>query len=132
VTKIAVKRESGCRKSQYRRLRDIERPRYIGLRVSVGKPLDSFLPLVRCQRSRASEFHATGLSALPAFACAGRNQLALKLGQATGNRAHQPAVRGRGARRGDFQPAETGFMPAPRGRDGRAVRRWETPDAYAR
>jgi hypothetical protein len=35
-------------KTRYRRLRDIERPRYIGLRVSVGKALEGFLPLVRC------------------------------------------------------------------------------------
>jgi len=34
--------------ARYRRLRDVERPRYIGLRVAIGKPLDSFLPLVRC------------------------------------------------------------------------------------
>ena len=48
VTKIAVKRESGCRKSRYRRLRDIERPRYVSLRFALGEPLQSFLPLVRC------------------------------------------------------------------------------------
>jgi hypothetical protein len=34
--------------ARYRRLRDIERPRYIGLRVSVSKALESFLPLVLC------------------------------------------------------------------------------------
>jgi hypothetical protein len=34
--------------ARYRRLRDIERPRYIGLRVSVSEALEGFLPLVRC------------------------------------------------------------------------------------
>jgi hypothetical protein len=34
--------------ARYRRLRDIERSRYIGLRVSVSKALEGFLPLVRC------------------------------------------------------------------------------------
>ena len=48
VTKIAVKRESDCRKPRYRRLRDIERPRDVGLRVAMGKALEGFLPLVRC------------------------------------------------------------------------------------
>jgi hypothetical protein len=48
VTKIAVKRESGCRKPRYCGLRDIERPRYIGLRFAIAKALQGFLPLVRC------------------------------------------------------------------------------------
>jgi hypothetical protein len=48
VTKIAAKRESGCRKPRYRRLRDIERPRYIGLCLAIAKALEGFLPLVPC------------------------------------------------------------------------------------
>jgi hypothetical protein len=48
VTKIAVKRESGCRKPRYGGLRDVERPRYIGLRLATAKALQRFLALVRC------------------------------------------------------------------------------------
>ena len=40
-------RSGGC-KPRYGRLRDIERSRYISLRIAVSKALDGFLPLVRC------------------------------------------------------------------------------------
>jgi len=73
VTKIAVRRESGCRKPRYCGLRDIERPRYIGLCLATAKALESFLPLVRCESSGTTETHATSLGALPAFACSGTN-----------------------------------------------------------
>ena len=48
VTKIAVRRESGCPKPRYRGLRDIEASRYVGLGLALREPLDSLLPLVRC------------------------------------------------------------------------------------
>src|SRR5262249_18649459 len=73
VTKIAVRRESGCRKPRYCGLRDIERPRYVGLRLATAKALQGFCPLVRSEGSRAPKFHAAVLSALPAFACSGTN-----------------------------------------------------------
>jgi hypothetical protein len=38
----SVERESGCRKPRDRGLRDVEAPRYIGLRVSVSKALKGF------------------------------------------------------------------------------------------
>src|SRR5215472_651831 len=47
VTEIAVKRKSGCRKPRYRRLRDIERSRYVSLRFALGEPLQRFLPWCR-------------------------------------------------------------------------------------
>jgi hypothetical protein len=59
--------------TRYRRLRDVEAPRYVGLCVSVAKALESFLPLVGCQGTRPSEFHAAILGALPAFAGTGTN-----------------------------------------------------------
>ena len=42
VTKSRVKCESGCRKPRDRGLRDVEAPRYIGLRVSVSKAPKGF------------------------------------------------------------------------------------------
>src|SRR5262245_57795224 len=102
VTKIAVKRESGCRKSRYRRLRDIERPRYIGLRLAIGKPLDGFLPLMWGEDSWTTKTHAPSFCALPAFACTGSDKLSLELGQTTKYGQHQPTVRRRGISPGIF------------------------------
>src|SRR5262249_39848160 len=108
---------SGCCKPRYCGLTDIESACYVGLCFALRKSLDRFLPLVRCESTRAPEFHATGLSALPAFACSGTNQLALKFGQATENCQHQPAVRRGGIRPSVFQAAETSFTLANRGQN---------------
>jgi hypothetical protein len=70
---------------------------------------------VRRENSGTAEFHSTGLGALPTFACAGTNQLALEFSQATENREHQPAVRRSGIRPSVFQTAEVGIMLANRG-----------------
>src|SRR5215469_15087824 len=103
--------------ARYRRLRDAIGTGEIGLHFAIGKPLKGFCALVRCESSGTTETHATGLGALPAFACSGTNQLALKLGQATENREHQPAVRRCGIGPSVSQAAETGFMLANRGQD---------------
>src|SRR6516225_8385660 len=60
-----------CCKPRYCGLRNIERPRYVGLCFALGKLLYRFLPLVRCESSGSSEFHTTGLRTLSAFACTG-------------------------------------------------------------
>jgi hypothetical protein len=55
---------------------------------------------------RAPHYDATGLSALPSFACAGSDQVALKLGQTAQDRQHQPAVLvSTHVCRGDLKPA---------------------------
>src|SRR5262249_370357 len=98
--------------ARYRRLRDAIGTGEIGLHCAIGKALKGFCALMRGECRGATETHATGLGALPAFACTGTNQLALKLGQATENREHQPAVRRRGVCPGVFQAAETSFTLA--------------------
>ena len=49
-----------------RSLRYVVRPRYIGLGFALREPLEGFVALMRCQRSRPAKTHATGLCALPA------------------------------------------------------------------
>src|SRR5215471_21795540 len=71
VTKIAVRRESGCRKPRYCGLRDIERPRYVGLRLATAKALQGFCPLVWRESSRTAETHATGFGTGSAVAGTG-------------------------------------------------------------
>src|SRR5215468_6104803 len=73
-------RRSGCCKPRYRRLRDIKRPRYVGLRFATSKALEGFLPLVWCESSGTAETHATVLSALPALACTSFDEFTLELG----------------------------------------------------
>src|SRR5215472_12358846 len=98
--------------ARYRRLRDAIGTGEIGLHCAIGKALKGFCALMRGECRGATETHATGLGALPAFACTGTNQLALKLGQATENREHQPAVRRCGIGPGVFEAAEVCFTLA--------------------
>src|SRR5262245_4360732 len=77
---------------RYRCLRNIEAPSDVRLYFAICEALNSFLPLVRCQRSWTSEFYAIGLRTFAALACPGTDKLALELGQATEYREHQPAV----------------------------------------
>src|SRR5215469_13798658 len=79
--------------ARYRRLRDAIGTGEIGLHFAIGKALKGFCALMRGECRGATETHATGLGALATFACTGTNQLALKFGQATEKREHQPAVR---------------------------------------
>src|SRR5947209_3895663 len=85
VTKIAVKRELGCHKPRYRSLRDIERPRYIGLRFAIAKAPQGFLPLMGRESSGTTEAHATGFSAGSAVAGPGEDQLAFEFSKASEN-----------------------------------------------
>src|SRR5258708_23900401 len=94
VTKI-VKRESGCRKLRYCGLRDIERPRYIGLRLATAKALEGFLPLMGRESSGTTKKHAPGLCPFPTFAFAGTDQFSLKLRPATHQREPQKTMRPR-------------------------------------
>jgi hypothetical protein len=115
--KTEIFRPASRLQTRYRRLRDIQRPRYIGLRVSVSEALEGFLPLVRCESSGPPKSHPTVLGALPAFACAGADQLTLKLSQATENCKHESAVWCRGIGPSVSQAAETGFPLANCGQD---------------
>jgi len=117
VTKSRLGVNQAARKPRYCGLRDIEASRYVGLRFALCEPLDRFLPLVWRESRGTTETHATGLGALPAFACTGTNQLALELSQATENREHQPAVRRRGVCPDVFQAAEASFPLANRGQN---------------
>jgi hypothetical protein len=47
--------------------------------TAIGKPLQRFLPLVRCRLARPTKLDATSLGALAALAHAGADQLALEL-----------------------------------------------------
>jgi hypothetical protein len=81
VTKI-VKRESGCRKLRYCGLRDIERPRYIGLRLATAKALEGFLPLMGRESSGTTKTHAPGAMAVSAnLASSVHEPLDLALGE---------------------------------------------------
>src|SRR5262245_50197672 len=113
--KTAVKRESGCCKPRYRRLRDVERPCHVCLCFPIRKALKSFCPLVRRESTRPSKLDAPSLSAFAAFACAVTNQFSLELGQTSENREHQPAMRCGGIRPTVLQAAEAGFTLADGG-----------------
>src|SRR5262249_18269698 len=78
---------------RYRRLRDIETPRYVGLRLATAKALQGFCPLVWRESSRTAEAHATGFGTGSAVAGTGTNQLSFKLGQATEYSQHQTTMR---------------------------------------
>src|SRR5262245_46646722 len=97
--------ESGGGKPRYRGLRDIERPRHIGL------------PLVRRERSWPSESHSPRLGTRSAIASAGTNQLSLELSQATEHCEHQPPVRRCGICPCVPETAEAGFPIADGGHD---------------
>jgi transposase len=58
--------------------------------------LERFLPLVRCQGSRPSEFHITILRTLPAFACTGTSKIHC-LGDARGRAISFDLTPGEGA-----------------------------------
>src|SRR5262245_63361236 len=115
--KTAIKRESGCCKPRYRRLRDVERPCHVCLCFPIRKALKSFCPLVRRESTRPSKPDAPSLGAGSAIASAGTNQLSLELGQTSENREHQPAMRCGGIRPTVLQAAEAGFTLGNGGHD---------------
>src|SRR5262245_49378591 len=115
MRKIAVKRESGCCKPRYRRLRDVERPCHVCLCFPIRKALKSFCPLVRRESSRPPKLDAPSLSAFAAFACAVTNQFSLKLGQTTEDGEHQPAMWRCGVCPCVLDTAEAGFTLADGG-----------------
>jgi hypothetical protein len=83
---------------RYRRLRYVVAPRYLGLCLAFLKALNGLLALMRGQGWRPAKPHSAGLSAGPALAGTGKDQLALEIRKSTQDGQHQAPMRSRGVR----------------------------------
>jgi hypothetical protein len=69
----ACRERAGRCQPANRCLRYVEAPSHICLRFAISKPLYGLPPLMRRQRCRSPEFHATGLRSCSALSCAGND-----------------------------------------------------------